>query len=68
MSIELPKGYALGNVEYTVIAGKYEADGERNIKFISEPFVTADEAIGVARMYETYPFCEVQLSAVVEVK
>ena len=31
MSIELPKGYALGNVEYTVIAGKYESDGERNI-------------------------------------
>lgn len=67
-TINAARGYKFSEVQYVVVAGKYESDGERNYKFISEPFASFDEAQSVARMYETFPFCEVQLSAIVEVK
>ena len=64
-TLSIPHGYALHDLQYTVLAGKYESDGERNIKFISEPFLSLEEAQNVAQFYCNYPFCEIQLSAVV---
>ena len=44
---------------YTVVAGKYESDGERNYKYIEE-FDTLDEARKALAAVSSYPFAEIE--------
>lgn len=44
---------------FTVIAGKYESDGERNVKYI-DTFPSIESAIEAFNEYCTYPFCEIE--------
>ena len=44
---------------YHVIAGKYEDNNERNIKY-ADSFATLEEAVGKMREMRGYPFCELQ--------
>lgn len=53
---------------FVVVAGKYEADGERNIKFISEQLYSRAHAEVIASKYEGYPFCEIEEHQFSEVK
>lgn len=49
-------------LEYTVLAGKHEDDGE-NIKFVdsAESMEAAQEMIERLKLY-TYPFCRVEVT------
>ena len=44
---------------FTVVAGKYESDGERNYKYIEE-FSTEQEALVALAKVEGYPFAEIE--------
>lgn len=45
---------------FTVVAGKYEADGSRNYKYI-ETFATRQEAEEALAMVAGYPFSELEV-------
>lgn len=45
---------------FTVVAGKYEADGERNYKYI-ETFATRQEAEKALAKVAGYPFSELEV-------
>ena len=45
---------------FTVVAGKYEADGERNYKYI-ENFATRQEAEEALARVKGYPFSELEV-------
>lgn len=44
---------------FTVIAGKYESDGERNVKYIEE-FTAIEPAIEAFNDHYSYHFCEIE--------
>lgn len=50
--VDAENGYGL---PFTVLAGKYDADGERNIKY-SEGFVLFDEAVAALKYVSDYPW------------
>lgn len=50
---------------YIVVAGKYEDDGERNFKFISEKLYSLPHARVLASKYAGYPFCEIECHAII---
>lgn len=45
---------------FTVVAGKYESDGSRNYKYVSEPFATRQEAEADLARFAGYPFAEIE--------
>ncbi len=46
---------------FTVVAGKYEADGSRNYKFIGEPHATIEAAEAELATVASYPFAEIEV-------
>lgn len=44
---------------FTVVAGKFEDDGERNYKYIEE-FGSLDEAQAALATVSSYPFAEIE--------
>lgn len=46
---------------FTVVAGKYEADGSRNYKFIGTPHATIEAAEAELATVTSYPFSEIEI-------
>lgn len=57
-SIDLAEKELVEVPQFTVDAGKYEHDGEKNYKFCSEP-MSYQDAVELAKEYQGYPFVEI---------
>ncbi len=58
ISCDIPK--PVTQQTYTVVAGKYEDDGQRNYKYISAPYLDLDAAKADLAAYLSYPFAEIE--------